>query len=67
MPTAKTTRQGKRRPGTELISFPAPKCVKAQLREIARETGAENLSALLRKISLQYIAKRVAARRGRAA
>lgn len=65
-PATKQTRQGKRKPGTELISFPAPKCIKAQLQDIARETGAENLSALMRKISAQYIAKRNAARKGRA-
>lgn len=62
MPTARTTRQGKRKPGTVLISFPAPQCTKQQLEQIAKHRGEESLSALLRKVTQQFIAKHRAAR-----
>jgi hypothetical protein len=62
MATARTTRQGKRKPGTVLISFPAPQCVKAQLEQIAQHRGEESLSALMRKLSVRFITKHRAAK-----
>lgn len=59
----KATRQGKRRPGTVLISFPAPQCTKTQLEQIAQYRGEESLSALMRKVTARFIAKHRAATR----
>lgn len=59
------TRQGKRKPGTVLISYPGPAAMKAQLMAIAKERGEESLSAMLRKVGAAFIRRHNAARKGR--
>lgn len=59
------SRQGKRRPGTVLINYPAPVAVRNSLKAIAEERGEPSLSVLLRKISSDFIRRYYAAKRRR--
>lgn len=63
---AKQSRKGKRRPGTQLISYPAPQSVKDQLVSIAQSKGID-LSKLLRQVSANFIRRHNAAKRKGAA
>ena len=60
---AKENRQGKRRPGTVLISYPAPMSEKAELEAIAKVRTDGNLAALMRQIQRRFLAKHRAAKR----
>ncbi len=60
-PPEKPTRQGVRAPGTELISFPAPRTLKRDLQALA-DADQRSLSAYLR-IHLTNLARRSRAAR----
>lgn len=61
--STKENRQGKRRPGMVLISYPAPMSEKAELEAIAKIRTDGNLAALMRQIQRRFLAKHRAAKR----